>query len=175
MQDLSPVIGAFTEDKCDVFWDMIDSFGFSTRRDYYERCIERHGLKEIKILMAEQAGIGIGYALFNRQPKYALFKKLELPEVQDLNVHTRYRRLGVGQKLVEACEDCARKEGYNDIGIGVGLDQSFGAAQRLYIRLGYIPDGAGVSYDRKQVAAGEFRPIDDNLCLMMTKKLNESA
>ncbi len=172
MQELLPTVRLFTEDKYDIFWNMIESLGFSVRRDYYERCIERHGLQEIKIIMAELDGVGIGYALFNRQPKYALFKKLGLPEVQDLNVHHRYRRQGAGQLLVEACEACARAEGYSDIGIGVGLDQSFGAAQRLYIRLGYIPDGVGVSYDRQQVAAGEFRPIDENLCLMMTKKLD---
>jgi hypothetical protein len=57
------------------------------------------------------------------------------------------------------------------MGIGVGLHRAFGAAQRLYIRLGYIPDGNGITYDRLQIAPGEFRPVDDDLCLIMVKEL----
>ena len=57
------------------------------------------------------------------------------------------------------------------MGIGVGLYTSYGAAQRLYCKMGYVPDGNGVTYDRKLLAAGEFRPLDDQLCLMMIKDL----
>ena len=47
----------------------------------------------------------------------------------------------------------------------------FGAAQRLYCKLGYIPDGNGVTYDREAVRAGDMRAVDDLLCLMMVKAL----
>lgn len=57
------------------------------------------------------------------------------------------------------------------MGIAFGLHSSYGAAQRLYIKLGYIPDGQGATYDRKQIAYGDFKPVDDDLCLMLMKAL----
>lgn len=140
---------------------------------YFQRCYERHDMEELEIIIAwdESCGKATGYALLNWQPKYALFKRNNIPEIQDLNVISLYRRQGIGRAIIEFCEKRAAGKGYEEMGIGVGLDSSFGVAQRLYVALGYIPDGSGISYDRKQVAAGEFRPIDENLCLMMSKVL----
>lgn len=153
------------------FFTFIDSLGFAHHREYYERCVERQNLGELLIILARTENVLCGYTLLNWQPKYPYFKKCGLPEIQDLNVLRNFRRRGIGGALIQYCESLARDHGHEEIGIGVGLDFSFGAAQRLYARLGYIPDGTGVTYDRKQVAVGEFRPIDENLCLMMTKKL----
>lgn len=153
------------------FWDLLESFGFSHDRSHYERCLERQAAGDLDIVLAYLDTQAAGFCVLNYQPRYAYFKKCGLPEVQDLNVLRLHRRQGIGQKMIEFCEEYARCKGYVEMGIGVGLDSSFGAAQRLYVRLGYVPDGAGLTYDRKQVAVGEFRPIDENLCLMMTKKL----
>ncbi len=144
---------------------------------YFDRCFERQALGELDIIIAwkenaghsGQEGIAVGYALLSWQPKYALFKKIDIPEIQDLNVVSLHRRQGIGRAIIECCERRASKKGYTEIGIGVGLDASFGAAQRLYVSMGFIPDGSGISYDRKLVASGEFRPVDENLCLMMSK------
>lgn len=156
----------------DAFWALLKSFRFDGEREHYECCLERHEAGELSIVCASLDAEGlVGFCLLNRQPKYALFRKCGLAEVQDLNVLPVCRRQGIGQALVQFCEDLARHEGRDELGIGVGMDSSFGAAQRLYTRMGYIPDGSGVSYDRIQVAKGEFRPVDENLCLMMTKIL----
>lgn len=155
----------------DQFFGLIEALGFSHNIEYYERCLERHKLDELQIVLAQAEGKLCGFTLLNWQPKYAYFKKCGLPEIQDLNVLGSYRRRGIGAALIKYCEEIALERGYDEMGIGVGLDSSFGAAQRLYARLGYIPDGAGVTYDRKQVAVGEFRPIDENLCLMMAKMI----
>lgn len=112
-----------------------------------------------------------GYCVLNWEPKYAFFKKMGFPEIQDLIVHPEYRRRGVASRLIAHCEGLARDRGLEYMGIGVGLHYSFGPAQRLYIRMGYMPDGNGVTYDRQQIATGEFRPVDDDLCLMMVKDL----
>lgn len=143
---------------------------------YFERCFERQTLGELDIVLAWKEGNGaqgqaIGYALLNWQPKYAYFKKNDIPEIQDLNVVSVHRRQGIGCAIIEFCESRVSGKGYKQMGIGVGLDASFGAAQRLYVSMGYIPDGNGISYDRKQVVVGEFRPIDENLCLMMSKEI----
>jgi len=47
----------------------------------------------------------------------------------------------------------------------------FGTAQRLYHRMGYMPDGAGVVFDRQNVQSGDIRPIDERLCLMLVKSI----
>lgn len=169
--DAGVTINVVDRAQWDSFWRMIEEMNLSKDRGYYERCFERQDSKELLVVAAQLGGRYVGYAVLNWQPKYAYFKKCGLPEIQDLNVLRDVRRKGIGAKIIGFCEGLARDNGYEEIGIGVGLDGSFGAAQRLYVRLGYIPDGAGVTYDRKQVAAGEFRPVDENLSLMMSKKL----
>lgn len=173
MQEPSYLIRPYTLHDVDALWHMLDAFGFSNDRNYYERCIERHVNKELTIIVAFENSRAIGFCLLNWQPKYAYFKLHGFPEIQDLNVLSAHRNKGVGAALIRFCEEMAREKGCTDMGIGVGLDSSFGAAQRLYVKMGYIPDGQGVTYDRKQVAKGEFRPIDENLSIMMTKSLKD--
>lgn len=161
MQGLS--ITQVNTGNADLFWTLpLDD------KSYYEDCFERN----IDIVLAVLWGQAVGYALLNWEPKYGYFKVHNLPEIQDLNVLREYRERGIGRALIEYCEAQASEKGNSEMGIGVGLDASFGAAQRLYIKMGYIPDGQGISYDRKQLARGDFKPIDDNLCLMMTKRFD---
>jgi GNAT superfamily N-acetyltransferase len=110
--------------------------------------------------------------VLNPAPDYSLFARLGIPELQDLNVLPEYRGRGIGAALVAACEDGARARGATEIGLAVGLGKSYGPAQRLYVRLGYMPDGNGITYDRITVTQGDVRPVDDHLCLMMVKTLN---
>ena len=62
--------------------------------------------------------------------------------------------------------------GLNVIGLGVGLFMDYGAAQRLYFRLGYQPDGRGLIFDNKILSYGDKVIFDDELCLFLTKNLN---
>jgi len=173
MQDLSLDIIKLSDEKPETIKDIICKIGDYKDLGYYERSLERQEKGELEIIAAlTREKELVGYCIYNRKPKYAYFKTLELPEIQDLNVLPQFRRKGFGRAVILFCEELARAEKHKEIGIGVGLDQSFGAAQRLYVRLGYMPDGSGISYDRKQIATGEFRPIDDLLCLMMTKVLD---
>ena len=75
--------------------------------------------------------------------------------------------------MIDYCENLARDKGYEHMGIGVGMDTSYGPAQQLYVRRGYIPDGNGLTYDRKPIAKGDFKPIDDDISLMMMKDLQK--
>lgn len=138
---------------------------------HFKRHLEHQEQGKRQLLIASLDGQDAGYCVLNWYPKYAMFRRLNIPEVQELHVLPEMRRNGVARALIAYCEDWARKQNYDTMGIGVGLTASFGPAQRLYTMLGYIPDGAGVNYDRLPVTPGEFRPIDDQLCLMMTKGL----
>jgi GNAT superfamily N-acetyltransferase len=142
--------------------------------DYFERSFDYQDEGEREVLIAMLDGAPVGYCFLSWQPKYGFFKKLGLPEIQDLNVMPDFRRRGIARALIAHCENLARGRGLEHMGIGVGLDASYGPAQVLYVSLGYIPDGNGLTYDRKQVAAGEFRPVDGNLCLMMVKSLKNT-
>lgn len=112
-----------------------------------------------------------GYVHYNRFPRYQPFLKLGIPEIQDLFVLPDFRRHGVGQALVQTCIDQAMADQKEEIGIGVGVSSNFGSAQRLYTRMGFIPDGAGIVFDRVPVRSGDIKPVDDRLCLMLIKPL----
>ena len=115
-----------------------------------------------------------GYVILNHRPLYALYHKMDIPEIQDLNVAPAYRKQGLGSALIAHCEDWARSHGKAYIGISVGLTKDYGAAQILYVKRGYVPDGNGVTYAREPTRHGEIRPIDDDLCLMFLKDLQNN-
>ncbi len=155
----------------DVLWALVDALGHVRDVDYFYRCFELQAEGKRLLFVAALDGQDAGYCILNWVPKYGLFQKIGIPEIQDLNVVPELRRQGVGAALINHCEAVAKAMGHDRMGIGVGLERSYGAAQRLYVRLGYIPDGNGATYDRKLLSFGESRPLDDNLCLMMTKNL----
>lgn len=112
-----------------------------------------------------------GYCFLNRLPKYALYRRFGLSEIQDVHVFPEHRQKGYATALIQKCENIARDEGQQEIGISVALSAEFGPAQRLYCKLGYLPDGQGITYDRQTLKHGERVILDDDLCLMMSKAL----
>ncbi len=139
--------------------------------DFFDRCLAEQRNQKRMVLVAEQDGKIVGCAHLVWSPAYAPFRRTDIPEIQDLAVVSAARRNGIGALLVDACEQSARQAGKTAIGIGVGLDSAYGAAQRLYVRKGYIPDGAGICHDDAPVRAGELRAVDDLLTLKMIKNL----
>lgn len=121
------------------------------------------------VLAQTPDGVDAGGFYLNWDPKYALYRRLGLPEIQDLRVLPDFRRRGMATALIAKGEELARTAGRAGIGLSVGLHAGYGNAQRLYARLGYIPDGHGVTYDREAVIPGEARRIDDDLALMLLK------
>jgi GNAT superfamily N-acetyltransferase len=119
--------------------------------------------------MAVKGDSDIGAFYLNWKPKYAIYQRLNIPELQDLRVLPGHRRQGAATAMIAKAEDMAKAAGRTGIGLSVGLSADYGAAQRLYARLAYIPDGNGVTYDRQPVEKGEKRPIDDDLALMLVK------
>lgn len=148
-----------------------DAMGDRHEPNYFERCLQEQeeGKRAILVCEGETDAVALsGYAQLNWQPLYAPFRRLSIPEIQDLNVIPSSRRQGLGEKLVRACEILAQAKS-DTIGISVGMQAKFGPAQRLYVRLGYLPDGAGVCYDDVPCALGDGRLIDDLLTLKLIK------
>jgi GNAT superfamily N-acetyltransferase len=113
----------------------------------------------------------LGYGNLHWTPGYAPFHAEGIPEINNLGVDVNVRNQGVCTALIHHFEDAAREAGKPVMGIGVGLYPDYGPAQRLYIKLGYRPDGRGIAYNERTVAPGETVRVDDDLVLWMTKPL----
>lgn len=155
----------------DALYRIAADIGAKHEKNYFERCLTEQDEKKRVILVAENADGLTGYSQLVWVPAYPLFRRLDIPEIQDLNVVRTARRQGTGARLIDACEQLARQAGKTDVGISVGLYPDYGAAQRLYVKKGYIPDGAGICYDDIPVRACELKPIDDQMTLKFVKKL----
>ena len=59
------------------------------------------------------------------------------------------------------------------VGIGVGLTPDYGAAQRLYVKRDYIPDGFGISQNGIFPKFGDKITVDDDLNLYFIKDLTQ--
>lgn len=150
--------------------NLVRHLDFSNDLNRFLKCVENKD-EGCVVLVAAAAARPCGVVVINFKSLYPPFRRLGVPEIQDLNVAPGDRRTGVGESLVWAAEEVARAQGAEMIGLGVGLTASYGPAQRLYVRLGYVPDGAGVCYDGQAVPVGALRPMDDDLRLMMVKVL----
>lgn len=152
----------------------VEEHRVSKSADYFIRQYEEQKAGSRILLVACDEEKLLAYCVLNWTPKYVFFKAHDIPEIQDLNVHKDYRQQGIATAMILHCEELAREKGLPHMGISFGLTPSYGAAQRLYFRLGYRPDGYGATYDRKVVAHGDIRPIDDDLCLMLVKDLQSA-
>jgi len=129
----------------------------------------KEGKRTIAIL--EHSREILGYGSLLRKSQYPLFSDANIPEVNAIWIDQSYRKKGLGTALIRWIERLAFEEGYQQIGIGVGLYRDYGPAQRLYFLLGYIPDGNGITYKGNPTIPGESYPLDDDLLLWLIKPL----
>ena len=141
--------------------------------DYFEKCLgeQTKGIRNTMISFIGDQPVGVVHLLYNSL--YPGFAANSIPEINDLVVVKEYQWQGIGERLIKACEDLARQKGYTTIGMGVGLYEDYGSAQRLYFRLGYKPDGKGLMYCNKPVPPGTSVLIDDDLLIYLIKGLRE--
>jgi GNAT superfamily N-acetyltransferase len=126
---------------------------------------QRRGLRLCYV--AESADSLAGYCTLLWESKYEPFRTAGIPEISDLNVLPPHRGRGVGNALLDAIESRARERSQT-VGLGVGLYADYGAAQRIYARRGYVPDGRGVVYRNRPVQPGNTVRLDDDAALMLT-------
>lgn len=111
-----------------------------------------------------------GYCTLVWDSDYGPFHEAGIPEIVDLNVLPSFRRLGIASALMDALEQQAAARS-DLVGIGVGLLPDYGAAQRLYVGRGYMPDGRGIARNGRTVARDEQISIDDATALMFTRRV----
>lgn len=139
-------------------------------RTTFEKYWEEQEANERLIWVAYERKQFAGYVTLKWQSYYEPFRKKQIPEIIDLNVLPTFRNHGIGSKLLEKAENEASKKS-NVVGIGVGLYEGYGAAQKLYIKRGYIPDGGPITYNYHPLEYGSTVILDDDLVLWLTKTL----
>ena len=121
-------------------------------------------------LAAEYDGDVAGYINLYFTPACGPFAGQDMPEIVDFGVLEKFRNRGIGSALMDEAERLAA-EISNRVCLGVGLYCSYGSAQRMYVKRGYIPDGSGAWYGDKPADPYENYCLDDDLVLFFSKAL----
>jgi len=163
-------IRLLTAEDIQVIADAFTAIGWNKPASQYERYLAEQEAGDRIVLVATVHGRFTGYVTIVWQSHYPPFHAANIPEVVDFNVLPAYRRQKIGTRLMNEAE---RRIGERSAlaGIGVGLYPDYGAAQRMYVLRGYVPDGHGIWYDVHQVQPGETVCVDDSLALFFTKRL----
>ena len=170
MQKLTPMIRPLTSKDIPEIARAFQELGWDKPASQYERYLSEQsmGLRQVFIASIEEEFAG--YLTICWLSLYEPFRKESIPEIADFNVLPKFRRQGIGSQLMDKAENEIAK--LNSIaGIGVGMDSDYGAAQRLYVLRGYVPDGRGLHYRDHSVKHGEQITVDDDLAIYLTKEL----
>jgi len=140
----------------------------------YELYLAEQEKGERVVLVAFFDGDFAGYGTIQWQSDYPSFVEKGIPEIKDLNVLPSFRRRGIATRLVDEAEKRIFERS-PVVGIGVGMYPDYGAAQRMYVLRGYVPDGLGLFYKDKPVIPGKEVIVDDDLVLYLTKERNPNG
>jgi GNAT superfamily N-acetyltransferase len=156
--DIQPIADAFA------------AIGWNKPASQYERYLTDQGAGKRVTLVAFADGVFCGYLNIVWEPDYPPFRAEGIPEIQDFNVLPAYQRRGIGTQLMDTAERLAGERS-PIVGIGVGMTADYGAAQCLYVKRGYVPDGRGLHSADRQLNYGDVATVDDSLVLNFTKRL----
>ena len=157
-KDIPNIARAFRE----LGWDKPPS---QYERYWMEQVLE---IRDVHVAFLE--GQFAGYLTICWTSMNEPFRERSIPEIVDFNVLEKFRRMGIGTELMDKAEsEIVRVSSV--AGIGVGLTPDYGAAQRLYVLRGYVPNGLGVYYRHHPIQYGEDLKVDDDLVLYLTKEL----
>ena len=160
IQDIPGIVAAFQQ------------LGWNKPASQYEHYLveQELGRRDVYVAFAEEAFAG--YLTICWSSSYEPFRSEGIPEIVDFNVLPEFRRRGIGTQLMDRAESEIARVGCT-AGIGVGMTADYGAAHRLYVLRGYVPDGRGLHYRGYRVRLGESITVDDTLALYLTKRLKE--
>jgi len=144
--------------------------GWHQTIDKYLTRLEHRAQGRCIALTAEYDGQPAGYIHVYPDSANGPWGRQGLPEIVDFGVLEKYRRRGIGSALMDQAERIAAE--YADrVYLGVGLHAGYGAAQRMYVKRGYLPDGSGVWYGDRVCTPYAACVNDDDLVLYLSKTL----
>ena len=107
--------------------------------DYFPVLMDEVTKKRGRIFVAERDGVAVGWAAMTVEENMLFVVEAERTYgyITELYVDEKFRSLGIGQALIEACENEARRLGLGHIMIGA-LTRSR-RTMDVYTRAGYQP------------------------------------
>jgi hypothetical protein len=170
MQTLKPFIRLRERKDIPEIVRTFQQLGWNKPASQYERYLVQQKMKLREVYVAFVGEQFAGYLTISWESSYGPFREKNIPEIVDFNVLPKFRRMSIGTCLMDKAErEIAKVSAV--AGIGVGMTADYGAAQRLYVLRGYIPDGLGLHWRNHHVQFGEEIKVDDDLGLYFTKEL----
>ena len=158
-RDIQPIVSAFEE------------LGWGNKTPaLYQRYLSEQDEGRRTVLVASVEGEFAGYLTIDWRSEYPPFRQSGIPEITDFNVLPQFRRRRIGTRLMDEAERRIAERS-PVAGIGFGLTPDYGAAQRMYVKRGYVPDGMGIRKNDRYVNPGDRVTVDDGLALYLTKRL----
>ena len=145
--------------------------GWNKPASQYERYLAEQVKGERVVLVAYRGKDCVGYVTIQWKSDYPPFAEKSIPEIQDLNVLPAFRRKGLASALVDEAEKRIFERS-KVAGIGFGVSADYGAAQRMYILRGYVPDGRGLFGYGRYIRERTTVLVDDCV-IYLTKERNE--
>ena len=148
-------------------WNSVE---FAERLGYQDR-----GLAVQLVAWAGDIAVGRAMIVFPGHPEWSesAFRE-NCPELRDVGVAEDWQRRGIGSRLIAASEEAVRAAGFDRIGLGVGLEDSYEAARGLYGRWGYtFAHGPFVAAARLEDDDGVGFPVA-GVCVYLVKELQPS-
>lgn len=124
------------------------------------------------MLVCEAEGEIAGHASLYWSAQWGAYEYMDVPQIDDLNVSEKFRRRGLGSRLLDVCEQLAADRA-DRICLPLGLAQASGHALRMLVRRGYVPDGHGFWRSDMSIPAGASIRIDDDVHLYLIKELKK--
>lgn len=166
------VIRDLLPEDADMLHAAFESVGWSKPRRQFTRYAEQATDGTRSAWVALDGERVAGYVTVVWSSGYAPFREAGIPEIVDFNVLPQFRRRHIGTALLDVAEGAIALRS-RTAGIGVGLYPGYGAAQRMYVLRGYVPDARGAAYRGSIVTPNQAVRVDDALVLHMTKQLPE--
>lgn len=153
-----------------ILYDTYLSYGWHPNIETYENYYKEQEAGKRLVFIAEYEDNVCGQCTLVLDPEEGPWSKKGIPEVVDLTVFFDVRNKGIGNRIMDVVEEKASKIS-NKVYLAVGVHSGYGAAQRMYVKRGYIFDGSGVWYRGKQL--DQYAPCvnDDDLVLFMSKEI----
>ena len=170
MNTLKLTIRKLNYPDCAIISSAFQAQGWHKPVGQYENYLQQQESGSRDILVAEIGGSFAGYLTIVWNSAYPPFLEQGIPEIVDLNVLKKFQRMGIATALMDAAERRIRLVS-DTAGIGFGITADYGAAQIMYIKRGYLPDGNGIVRAAVSVGFGDTVKIDDEIVIYLTRRL----
>lgn len=147
--------------------------GWNRRVSLFERYLEEQDREERIVLTAYSGENFAGYVTIVWKSDYPPFAEKGIPETKDLNVLPAFRRQGIASALMDEAERRVFERS-RIAGIGFGVSADYGAAQRMYVLRGYVPDGRGLFGNGQYIRERSTVQVDDCVIYLTKERERES-